>query len=132
MDEEVTIIETNTRNQKIKDFFVKNKKNLLIISVTIIVLIIGYFSYSEIKRYNKSKLADKYNRIILSYENTNKEKTTNELTHIVDEKDTTYSPLALYFMLDNNLINNQDEINKLFNILIEETNLKKEIQNLII
>ena len=40
--------------------------------------------------------------------------------------------MALYFLLDNNLIENRDEINKLFNTLIEETNLKKEIKNLII
>ena len=132
MDEEITIINSNTRNQKIKNFFLKNKKNLILVSVTIVVLLISYLSYQEIKNYNKSQLADKYNETILSYKNTNKEKTINELTYIVFEKDTTYSPLALYFLLDNNLIENQNEINRLFNILIEETNLKKEIKNLII
>ena len=132
MDEEITIINSNTRNQKIKNFFLKNKKNLILVSVTIVVLLISYLSYQEIKNYNKSQLADKYNETILSYKNTNKEKTINELTYIVFEKDTTYSPLALYFLLDNNLIEDQNEINRLFNILIEETNLKKEIKNLII
>ena len=132
MDEETAIINTNTRNQKIKDFFLKNKKNLITISVIIVVLLVGYFSYNEIKKYNKSKLAEKYNQIILSYDSSNKKKIINRLVYIVDEKDTTYSPLALYFLLDNNLIENRDEINKLFNTLIEETNLKKEIKNLII
>ena len=32
MDEEITIINTNTRNEKIKKFFLDNKKNLIIIS----------------------------------------------------------------------------------------------------
>ena len=132
MDEETAIINTNTRNQKIKDFFLKNKKNLITISVIIVVLLVSYFSYNEIKKYNKSKLAEKYNQIILSYDSSNKEKIINKLAYIIDEKDTTYSPLALYFLLDNNLIENRDEINKLFNTLIEETNLKKEIKNLII
>ena len=132
MDEETAIINTNTRNQKIKDFFLKNKKSLITISVIIVVLLVSYFSYIEIKKYNKSKLAEKYNQIILSYDSSNKEKIINKLVYIVDEKDTTYSPLALYFLLDNNLIENRDEINKLFNTLIEETNLKKEIKNLII
>ena len=132
MDEETAIINTNTRNQKIKDFLLKNKKNLITISVIIVVLLVSYFSYNEIKKYNKSKLAEKYNQIILSYDSSNKEKIINKLAYIIDEKDTTYSPLALYFLLDNNLIENRDEINKLFNTLIEETNLKKDIKNLII
>ena len=51
---------------------------------------------------------------------------------MVNENDATYSPLALYFLIDNNLINDQVEINKLFDILIEETSLDKEIKNLII
>ena len=47
--------------------------------------------------------------------------------------DTTYSPLALYFLIDNNLIENtKKEINNLFDILIKETKLReREIKNLI-
>ena len=30
MDEEVTIIDSNTRNEKIKNFFIDNKKNLIV------------------------------------------------------------------------------------------------------
>ena len=46
MDEETAIINTNTRNQKIRDFFLKNKKNLITISVIIVVLLVSYFSYN--------------------------------------------------------------------------------------
>ena len=38
----------------------------------------------------------------------------------------------MYFLIDNNLIENQSEINSLFNQLINETDLDKEIKNLII
>ena len=45
MDEDLSIINANTRNEKIKNFFVNNKK-LLISSVIILVLIvIGVYSY---------------------------------------------------------------------------------------
>jgi len=54
------------------------------------------------------------------------------MKEVIEDKNTTYSPLALYFLIDNNLINDQEEINKLFDILIEETSLEKEIKNLII
>ena len=51
---------------------------------------------------------------------------------IINLKDSTYSPLALYFLLDNNLLNDEDEINKYFDILINETSLDQEVKNLII
>ena len=54
------------------------------------------------------------------------------MLEIINIKDKTYSPLALYFLLDNNLLNNSAEINKYFDILIYDLNLDKEIKNLII
>ena len=51
---------------------------------------------------------------------------------MVKKKDPTYSPLALYFIIDNKLIIDNEKINNLFDILIQETPLKKEIKNLII
>ena len=49
MDEEVTIIDSNTRNEKIKNFFIKNKKNLIIGFSIILIAIIGYLSMKELK-----------------------------------------------------------------------------------
>ena len=46
-------------------------------------------------------------------------------------KDKTYSLLALYFLIDNNLIDNKNKVNDLFDILIDETNLELEIKNLL-
>ena len=51
---------------------------------------------------------------------------------IINLKDSTYSPLALYFLLDNNLLNSKDEINQYFEMLINEVNLDKQVLNLII
>jgi len=50
---------------------------------------------------------------------------------LVRKKDPTYSPLALYFIIDNNLKESQ-QVNNLFDILINKTSLKDEIKNLII
>jgi len=30
MDEEISIIDSNTRNEKVKNFFINNKKNLVV------------------------------------------------------------------------------------------------------
>ena len=51
---------------------------------------------------------------------------------VIKNKNSTYSPLALYFLIDNNLIDNRQEINDLFDIIINEISLEEEIKNLII
>jgi predicted negative regulator of RcsB-dependent stress response len=132
MDEEITIIDANTRNQRIMDFFINNKKNIIIIFSIILILVAGYFSFVGIKERNNIKLSNQFNLIIINFNEVTKKKTTKELINIVNRNDATYSPLALYFLLDNNLIINNTDANKLFDELINETNLKNEIKNLII
>ena len=132
MDEEVIIIDTNTRNEKIKNFFINNKIFFLGGMSAIIIGLVSYFSLNEIKVRNKIKLANKFNLTIVNYQEATKQNTINELVDIINQNDVTYSPLALYFLLDNNLNENNIKTNKLFDELINETNLEKEIKNLII
>ena len=130
MDEEITIIDSNTRNEKIKNFFINNRKNLIVGFSTIIFLIIGYFLMIEIKERGKIKLANQFNITIINFKTEDKQSTINQLTKLIKENDATYSPLALYFLIDNDLINNRDEINSLFDELINHTTLDEEIKNL--
>jgi len=132
MDEEITIIDSNTRNEKIRNFFINNKKNFMISFSIILVLLIGYFLLKEMKDQNKIKLANQFNITTINYKTEDKKITVKQLTKLINENDPTYSPLALYFLIDNNLIDNKDEINSLFNELINETNLNQEIKNLVI
>ena len=127
MDEEITIIDSNTRNEKIKNFFINNKKNLIIGFSLILIVIIGYLSIQEIKKQNKIKLANRFNIVTINFEIEDKKNTTDQLIKLVSENDMTYSPLALYFLIDNNLINNKNEINSLFDELIYKTKLDEEI-----
>ena len=57
MDEDITIINTNTRNEKIKNFFVNNKKKLIILLSIIILLFLSYFALGEIKKKSKDKIS---------------------------------------------------------------------------
>tara|TARA_B110000027_G_scaffold82689_1_gene87876 strand:+ start:200 stop:844 length:645 start_codon:yes stop_codon:yes gene_type:complete len=132
MDEEITIIDSNTRNEKIKNFFISNKKNIIIGISIILITIIGYFLMKDIKEQNKIKLANQFNITTINFKTEEKQKTIDRLTKLINENDATYSPLALYFLIDNNLIENKNEINILFDELINETNLDEEITNLII
>jgi len=132
MDEEISIIDSNTRNQKIRSFFINNKKKLIVSISILFIILIGFFSLKEIKERNKIKLANQFNLTIVNFKTDNKQKTIDELIMLINDNDVTYSPLALYFIIDNDLINNKDDINSLFDELINETNLDKEIKNLII
>ena len=55
MDEDIAAIDANTRNQKIKDFFVKFKKHIIFFICTIFLLIFAYFIYVDIQKKNRAK-----------------------------------------------------------------------------
>ena len=132
MEEDLAIINTNTRNEKIKNFFINNKKKLIIFLLIIILFLIGFFGYNEFKDNQKIKLSNLYNSTIINYSDENKALTTDKLVDIINKEDPTYSPLSLYFIIDNNLIKDKKKINDLFDILIKKISLEKEIKNLII
>ena len=132
MDEEITIINTNTRNEKIKNFFINNKKSLIVGFSIILIVIIALLSLKEIQEREKIKLANQFNIITINFKTEDKKSTVDQLTNLINKNDPTYSALALYFLIDNNLLDNQNEVNNLFDELIIKTDLDQEIRNLII
>ena len=131
MDEETTIINSNTRNEKIKNFFIDNKRTIISIIISIIILISSYFIFNDFKNKKKIEASELYNSIIIQHSKTSKIKTIDGLTNLINKEDSTYSPLALYFIIDNLLIEDQNKVNELFDIVINNGSLDKEIKNLI-
>ena len=132
MDEDLAAINSKSRNEKIKIFFINNKKLIMVIISLIIISILGFYSYQIVKEGQREELSNKYNSAVVEYKSGESSKVIQSMKQIVEDKDTTYSPLALYFLIDNQLIKNKSEINSLFDILIDNTPLEKEIKNLII
>ena len=132
MDEDVSIINTKTRNEKIKNFFINNKNKLIFGIIILLVGIVGIYSFDKYQINKKQRVSDTFNLVTIEYSENNKEKTTTKLIEIINEKDPTYSPLSLYFIIDNELISDQKQINELFDILIDQTSLDNEIKNLVI
>ena len=132
MDEDLSIINTNTRNEKIKNFLINNRNKIISAIIILVFLVIGVYSFDKYTANKKQKISDSFNSITIEYTESNKEKTANNLVNLVNKQDPTYSPLSLYFILDNELITDQETINSLFNILIENTSLDDEIKNLVI
>ena len=104
MDEETAIIDSNTRNEKIKNFFIKNKKSLVLVAIFLLIILFSFLFYEKYKSGQKEKLANKYNLTILKFETDDKDGTASSMKEIINAKDKTYSPLAFYFLLDNELI----------------------------
>jgi len=132
MDQETELINTNTRIEKIKKFFVNNRKSIISILIILVLCLFGYFFYKDYVKKEKIKIAEKYSYLISKLDQQNKEQFLGEFKKIISAKDSTYSPLALYYIIDNSLINSPEEINNLFDFIIENIKLEKEIKNLII
>ena len=132
MDEDISIINSNTRNEKVRNFFIKNKVKIISILLTTVIVLIGAYSFDKYKTNQKIEISDKFNSTTLTYSKNTKDNTVKNLVEIINEKDPTYSPLSLYFIIDNKLISDQGELNSYFDILIKNTSLDEEIKNLVI
>ncbi len=132
MDEDIAIIDSNTRKEKFKNFFIQNRKIFISIIILFIISVVIYFTFGEFKKKKKIEISDLYNSTIIEYSKQNQKKTVSNLVNIIYEKDTTYSPLSLYFLIDEDLLLDKTEMNELFEVVINDTPLEKEIKNLII
>ena len=132
MDEDISIINTNTRNEKLKNFLLENKKKLISFILAIIVIFVFVYGFDKYKTNKKIEISNKFNTTTLQYSENTKSKTAESLIELVNQQDPTYSPLSLYFIIDNNLVSDDKKINSLFDILIKKTPLEEEIKNLII
>ena len=130
--EDLSTLNTSNRQEKIKNFFGNHKNKIISGIIILIIIVIGVYSYDKYLVNKKKEISDNFNSITIKFKEDNKESTANQLIEIVNKKDPTYSPLSLYFIIDNNLVTDQGIINSLFDTLIEETSLDKEIKNLVI
>tara|TARA_B000000475_G_C15854024_1_gene389360 strand:- start:99 stop:623 length:525 start_codon:yes stop_codon:yes gene_type:complete len=92
---------------------------------------LSFFGFKINKDSKKKQISEIYNKAVIYHSNGDLNAARDLLSMIVREEDPTYSPLALYFIIDNNLKESQ-EVNNLFDILINKTSLEDEIKNLII
>ena len=87
MDEEIEIINTNTRIEKLKNFLIAKRKLLITSLILIILILITFFGYQEFKSSTKEKLANKFNSIVTNFETGKKENINNNLIEIINTKE---------------------------------------------
>ena len=131
MSEDIEIINQNTRIEKIKKFFSNNLKKLISSLIMILFFLFSYFGYQEFKNKKKIEIAKAYNQITLKKIEAENKKDVEQLINIIKFEDPIYSALSLYFIIENDLINDQDKINSFFDLVIKSQQ-EKEIKNLTI
>ena len=132
MDEELSIINTNARNEKIRNFFINNKNKIIFGIIILIIVVTAVYSFDKYLINKKKEISDNYNSIIIEYSENSKDETANKLIEIIGKKDPTYSPLSLYFIIDNDLVSDKKVVFNFFKTIINDTSLDKEIKNLVI
>ena len=131
MDEDIAIVNQNTRVSLVKDFLKKNSKKIIISLSIILIMLLIFFVFEELKERKKEKLAQLYNGIIFNTNQYDQNDIKNKMIKIVNEKVDTYSALALYYLIDNKLVDDQTKISDLFDKVISISD-DKELKNLVI
>ena len=132
MNQEIELINKNTRNEKIKNFFKNNYKKIITFFTLVLFGIIGFFALEYFEKKKNLQLSNKYNKAITSYKLGQKDLVLKEFEYIINKKNKTYSPLSLFFLIDNNLETSKEKINNYFDKIINEVDLEGEIKNLTI
>tara|TARA_A100001015_G_scaffold300053_1_gene384921 strand:+ start:429 stop:1070 length:642 start_codon:yes stop_codon:yes gene_type:complete len=131
MDDDIAVINQNTKIFLIKNFFKKNIKKIVILIAIILIILISFFVFDEFKTRNKEKLAKVYNSIIFNKDSYSNKEIEDNMIKIINEKVDTYSALALYYLIDNKIINDNNKIGDLFDKVIS-INKDIELKNLVI
>ena len=132
MDEDLAIITKNTRKEEIKKIFIKHKKKIYFLMALILLSIFSVFFYLDTVKKQKAEIANKFIKASINYNLKEEAYYTKEFKEIINSYDSTYAPLALFFLIDNKVVSSNKEINHLFDQVLNNANLEKKIKNLVI
>ena len=132
MDEDLAIINESTRKEKLKIFLVNYKKRIYFFVGLILLLIFTTFLYLENIKKRKNEIADKFVKASVNFDIQRKTYYIDQFNQIINTHDSTYAPLALFFLVDNKILKSNEKINDLFDIVINKVDLEKEMKNLVI
>ena len=128
--QDIDIINKEVKKQTFKNYIIENKKKIIFLFGFGLLVVILFYSYKSFKDETKKKIAIKYNSAIIKFESGDNSEVLNVMEEIILKKDKTYSPLALYFIIDNNLITTNEKINNYFDMIINDLNLDKNLKYL--
>ena len=116
---------------RIEIFFKKNLKQLIILFCISIFLLFSYFFFKDLQKKKEIKLSEQYTQASIQFSNKKIEDANLVMGNIVSRKHKFYSPLALYFIIDNKLETDSIKIINYFDIILSIKSIDKENLNLI-
>jgi len=121
-----------TQKSKLKEFYDSNK--ILIFSIILVIVILfGYLGFYLTNKENKKiLLSENYLQAKIYLDAGNKEKGKDILKELIYVDDSTYSPLSLFLIINQNLITDPKELSTLFDHILKKNKFSKERKNLLI
>jgi len=116
---------------KIKFFFEKNSKSFIILIILLIFTLFSYFFYIDSQKKKEMKISGDYTQATLLFKEKKIDGAKQLLEEIILKKHKFYSPLALYFIIDNNLETNSLKIINFYDEILSIGSINKENLNLI-
>ncbi len=128
MSEEIL---NNSFQSKISNFIKKNFKNLIILLIFLILVLFSAFIYKDLQKKNEIKIAENYTQATIKFKENKSDEAKQLLENIIQKGHRFYSPLALYFIIDNNLEKDSLKIVSFFDRILLISSIDKENINLI-
>mgnify|MGYP001460215782 CR=1 FL=1 len=120
-----------TKKSKLREFYESNKIWLYSAIFSLIIIIASYSYYKDNKERKKISLSENYIEAKVYLENGDTTKAVEILKKIIFSNDASYSTLSFFMILNENLINDTNEISKLFDHVLQNNKFDKEIENLL-
>ena len=121
----------NSMQHKIQQFIKKNLKNLIVFIALLILILFGFFFYKDLQKKEELKISENYIQASIKFEENKKAQAKEFLENIINKDHKFYSPLALYFIIDNNLETDPLKIMNYFDNVLSIRSIEKENLNLI-
>jgi len=121
----------STSQNKIVSFIKKHSKKMIIFLIFLILILFSYFFYVDLKKKNELKLSEQYTQASIQFKDNKIDEAKQLLENIINKKHKFYSPLALYFIIDNNLEVEPQKIINFFDKILKINSIDKESLNLI-
>ncbi len=121
-----------TKKSKLREFYESNKILIYSSILTLIIIFVSYSYYQVSKERKKILLSENYIQAKIYLESGNKTEALEILKKVIFSNDPTYSTLSFFMILNENLVNDNNEVSRLFDYLLENNKFDKEIRNLLL
>jgi hypothetical protein len=126
-------------NETLKKNFIDKATNLarqysklLIASlVSVLIFLFSFLFYKNLQEKNNIKIAEQYTQASILVKQKKIQESKLLLEYIINENHQFYSPMALYLIIDNNIVSEKIKIISFFDKILNNNSIDKENLNLI-